>query len=54
MNTTEQAPKKYTDKDVVKLITAMQQILMGLRSADTEDDRFTVMVSAVYALLMRK
>jgi hypothetical protein len=37
---------------VVKLITTVLQIMMGLRLAETEDDRFSVIVEALYVLVM--
>jgi len=39
MNTTEQAPKMYTNDDMLKLITTVQQIVTDLRMAYIEDDR---------------
>jgi len=44
----------FRDDDKVTLITTVQQILTGLRTADTEEDRFTVIMRAVYGLVMQK
>jgi len=42
------------DHDMVKLVTIVQQIMTGLRMAETEDDRFAVTMRAVYGMVMRK
>jgi hypothetical protein len=39
---------------MVTLITTVQQIMTGLQTADTEEDRFAVIMKAVYGLIMRK
>jgi hypothetical protein len=54
MKTREQAPDKCTDSDMVTLITTVQQILTGLQRAYTGEDRFTVIMRAVYGLVMGK
>jgi hypothetical protein len=36
------------------LNVTVQQIMMGLQTADTEDDRFAVIMRAVYRLVMGK
>jgi hypothetical protein len=43
-NTAEQAANKCTDGDMVTLITTVQQIMTGLQTADTEEDRFAVIM----------
>jgi hypothetical protein len=53
-NTAEQAANKCTDGDTVTLITTVQQIMMGLQTADTEGDRFAVIMRAAYGLVMHK
>jgi hypothetical protein len=44
---------KCIDGDMVTLITIVQQIMTGLLTADTEEDRFAVM-RAVYRPVMQK
>jgi hypothetical protein len=39
---------------MVTLITTDQQIMTGLRTADTEEDRFSPIIGAVYELVMQK
>jgi hypothetical protein len=51
-NSTQRAPGKCTD-DVVNLITTVQQIMTGLRSAEIED-KFAPIMSAVQGLVIRK
>jgi hypothetical protein len=43
-NTAEQASHKCTDGDTVTLITSVQQIMAGVQTADTEEDRFTLLM----------
>jgi len=45
---------KCTDGDMVTLITAVQQIITGLQTADTDQDRSVVIVRAVYGLVILK
>jgi hypothetical protein len=45
-DTAQQAPEKCTDSNMVTLITTVQQITMGLWTADMEEDR------AVYGLVI--
>jgi hypothetical protein len=45
---------KCIDGDVVTLMTTVQQIMTGLQTADTEQDRFAVIVRAVFGLVMQK
>jgi hypothetical protein len=40
------------EKVMVKLITTVQQIMMGLRMTETEVNRFSLTVRAVYDLVM--
>jgi len=47
-------PKKCTYGDMVTLMTTVHQIVTGLLTADTEDDRFAVIKRAVYVLVMRE
>jgi hypothetical protein len=53
-NTAEQSTKKYTDGDMTTLISTVQQIMTGLQTVDTEEDRFAVTMRAIYGLVMRK
>jgi hypothetical protein len=53
-NIAEQAPEKCTDGDMATLITTVQQILTGLQTADTDEDRFTLIRGAAYGVVMRK
>jgi hypothetical protein len=46
--------KKSNDSDMVTLITTMQQIMTGLKTAETEDDRFVLNMRAVYEIVMKK
>jgi hypothetical protein len=39
---------------MVTLITTVQQIMMRLQRADTEDDRIAVIMTAVCGLVIRK
>jgi hypothetical protein len=43
-NTAEQAADKCTDGDMVTLITTDQQIMTGLQTADTEEDRSALII----------
>jgi hypothetical protein len=52
-NTTEHAPDNRTDGDMFTLITTVQQIMTGLQTADIADDRFAVIMRAVYGPVMR-
>jgi len=52
-NTSRQAADKCTDGDMVILMTTVQQIMTGLQTVDTEQDRFTVNMRAVWGLDMR-
>jgi hypothetical protein len=52
---TETAPdKRSTESDMVTLITTVQQIMTGLKTAQTEDDRFALIMRAVYRIVMKK
>jgi hypothetical protein len=53
-NTAEQATDKWTDGGMVTLMTTVQQVMMGLQTADTEEDRFAVIMRADYGLVMWK
>jgi hypothetical protein len=46
--------EKCTDSDMVTLITTVQQIMTGLQTADTGENRFDVIMRAVYELVIRK
>jgi hypothetical protein len=39
---------------MVALITTVQQIMTGLQTADSEENRFAVIKRAVYGLVIRK
>jgi hypothetical protein len=39
---------------MITLITTVQQIMMSLQTADTEEDRFALFMRAVYGLIIRK
>jgi hypothetical protein len=41
-----------TDGDMGTLTTTVQQIMTGLLTEDTEEDRFVVIMRAVYGLVM--
>jgi len=49
-----QAPEKCADDDLVTSIATVQQIVTGIRSAETENDMFAVIMIAVYGLVVRK
>jgi hypothetical protein len=50
----EPVPSKSSiDADVVTLVTAVQQIVTALNTAQTGDERFAVVVKAVYGLAKR-
>jgi len=53
-NRAETAPENYTEGDMVMLITIVQQIMTGLQTADTEEDRFALIIRAVYGLDVQK
>jgi DhnA family fructose-bisphosphate aldolase class Ia len=53
-NTITQAPEKCTDWGMVTVSTAVQQIMTGLQTADTEGNRLAVIMGAVYGLDMPK
>jgi hypothetical protein len=53
-NTAEQAADKWTDGGTVTLMTTVQQVMMGLQTSDTEEDRFAVIMRADYGLVMWK
>jgi len=53
MNSTVQALEKLTDNDTVKLITKAQN-MARLRTAEIEEDRFPLVMRAIYGLFMRK
>jgi len=46
--------EKYTDGNMFTLITTVQQIMTGLQTAGNEQDRFSVIMRAVYGLVMQK
>jgi hypothetical protein len=53
-NTAKQAPEKCTDGDMVTLTTTVKQIMTGLQTADTEQNRFSLIVRTVSGLVMQK
>jgi hypothetical protein len=53
-DTAEKVTDKCTDGDMGTLTTTVQQIMTGLQTADTEEDRFVVIMRAVYGLVMWK
>jgi hypothetical protein len=53
-NNAKQAPEKCTNGNMVTLITTVQQIMTDLQTADTEEDRFAVIMRAVYVLVLHK
>jgi len=53
-NTVDKTADKCADGDVVTLITTVQQIVTGLQTADTAEDRFSVIVRVVHGLVMLK
>jgi hypothetical protein len=53
-DTAEKAADKCTDSDMGTLTTTVQQIMKGLQTEDTEEDRFVVIMRAVYGLVMWK
>jgi hypothetical protein len=46
--------KSITNGDVVILTPAVQQIITGLRTSDTEAQRFIVVTKAVYGLVLKQ
>jgi len=46
--------QKCTDSDMLTFITTVHQILTGVQTAETEEDRFSVTMRAVYGQLMWK
>jgi hypothetical protein len=53
-NTADRTHDSCINDDMDTLITRVQQIMTGVQTADIEDVRFTVIMRAVYGLIMRK
>jgi hypothetical protein len=53
-NTAYNTPDKSNESDTATLITTFQQIRTGLQTADTEEDRFAVIMRVVYRLFTWK
>jgi hypothetical protein len=51
MNTTSEHPKNAPTRILQNNIT-VQQIMAGLRTLETEDDRFTVFMRAIFGWVM--
>jgi hypothetical protein len=54
MKTTEQAQEESIDDDMVTLTITVQQIPTGLRTTESDEDRFPPIAIAVYGQVMRK
>jgi hypothetical protein len=48
----DKTPDKCTNSDMAALITTVRQIVTVLQTADTKEDRFAVIMRAVYGLVI--
>jgi len=46
-NTVQQVPKRCTDDSMVTLITTVKLIMRALQTADTEEDKFALLMRVV-------